>query len=208
MADDKPNLEDFTTTAEAKEWSPSPETQEEVLEVLDGIIPTNLRPSDQMLEKYYDRGFQLYKAGRYKAALSYFRILTNIKHTHPKYLMAAGACHHMMKEYSTAMEYYTLAAMIDEENPIPQYHIAGCMIKIEQPIGALVALTMGIERCSKSPRYNAIGDRMKMMAARLDKELREKQAAGIPFINPEPEQEAAHPESGQQANNPEPEEQA
>ncbi|MCE5318284.1 MAG: SycD/LcrH family type III secretion system chaperone [Parachlamydia sp.] len=185
-SEDEPVLEELVTEYESKSWQPPPETQDQILEVLEGVIPTNMRPSDQMLEKYYDRGHQLYKAGRYKAALSYFKVLTSVKPTHPKYLMAAAACHHMMKEYSTAMDYYTLAAMIDEENPIPQYHLAGCMIKMEQPIGALVALTMGIERCSSSPRYNSLGDRMKMMVARLDKELKEKQAAGLPFIiNPE-----------------------
>lgn len=182
--DETPVLEEFIIESDEPRWQPSPETQEQILEVLEGVIPTNMRPSDQMLEKYYDRGHQLYKAGRYKAAMSYFKVLTNIKPQNAKYLMATGACHHMLKEYSTAMDYYTFAAIMDDQNPVPQYHIAGCMIKMEQPIGALVALTLGIERCTL-PRYNSIRDRMKMMMDRLDRELKEKQAAGLPFINPE-----------------------
>lgn len=190
--DETPSLEEFITESETSDWKPSPETQEQILGVLDGVIPTNMRPSELMLEKYYDRGHQLYKAGRYKAAMSYFKVLTNIKPQNAKYLMATGACHHMLKEYSAAMDYYTFAAIMDDQNPIPQYHLAGCMIKMEQPIGALVALTLGIERCNL-PRYNSMRDRMKMMMDRLDRELKEKQAAGIPFIAPETENATENP---------------
>lgn len=184
MGDELPAFEEFESeTADTQRWQPSPEIQDQILEGLKGVFPLKLRPSDLVLEQHYDKGHQLYKAGRYKAALIYFRMLMMINPKNPKYLLATAACLHMQKDYFNAVDYYGMAAILDDKNPIPQYHMAGCMIKLEQPIGAMIALEMGLLRCD-SPRYKGLKERMQMMIARLDKELLEKKAAGLPYMTP------------------------
>lgn len=176
---DLPQLEEFVIlSADTKRWKPSPDVEDEVLEALRGAMPTKLRPSDQQIELYYEKAHNLYKSGHYKEALSYFHILVLANAKHPKYHMALGACYHQLKEYEKAIDCYTISAMLDDQNPIPQYHMAACMVKLDQPFAALVALEMGYPRCDSSSRFKGLKDRMKMMKERLHKELEEKKAQG------------------------------
>lgn len=182
-SEDPPQIEEWEVfTADTTRWKPSTEIEDQVLETLTGVLPLELRASDQTLEQFYERGYQLYKTGQYKAALPHFQMLNMVNPRHPKYLMAAAACNQMMKEYHAAVGFYTLAAILDDQNPYPQYYLAGCLIKLEEPLQALVALEMGVNRCADFPHFQSLKDRMQMMMDRLHHELEEKKAAGTLFI--------------------------
>lgn len=183
--DETPNFEEFDSLFAPKErWKPSPEIEHQVYATLKDVLPLKLRPSDKDLEQFYDRGYQLYKTGQYKAALPYFKILNMVNPRNPKYLMAAAACSQMMKEYHAAVGYYTLAAILDDQNPYPQYHMADCLIKLEEPFQALIALEMGVNRCDEMAEFKGLKNRMELMMARLHKELEEKKAAGEILLKP------------------------
>jgi type III secretion system low calcium response chaperone LcrH/SycD len=194
MTDDAPNLDEYEVlTSDTKRWRPPPEIEDLALQVMKGIVPLKLRLTDQMIEQAYDRGHQLYKTGQYKEALSFFHLLSILNPKHPKYLMGIAACHHMRKEYEEAHHYYNMAAMFDEENPIPIYHMADCLIKMDDPLNALIALEVGLPRCDSSPRFATLKDRMKMMMQQLDGVLREKQSKGeltLPSMDEEEEEPA------------------
>src|SRR5262249_55436431 len=100
--EEMPILEDFQVFSDTTRWRPSPDIEDAAIELLRGVIPLKLRPTDQQIEKYYEKAYNLYKAGRYKEALPFFHILTMVNAKHPKYHMALGACYHMLKEYKTA----------------------------------------------------------------------------------------------------------
>ncbi len=178
--DERPELTHFQVAPER--WKPEPEVEDQILETVKDILPLKLRPSDRDLEKFYDLAYQLYKSGQYKSALPYFKMLNVIHPKHPKYVMAAAACCQMLKDYEPAIALYSIAAILDPQNPMPQYYIAGCSIKLKETFGALIALEMGVLRCT-TPQYQAIKDRMEMMMTNLHRELEEKKAAGLPLFN-------------------------
>lgn len=170
-----PNLDEIDVfAATTKRWRPNPATEAQVDALLKDSVPLKLRASDKTFEEFYERGFQLYKTGKFKQALSHFQILITAHPKHPKYLMAAAAANQMLKQYAAAVGLYTLAAILDEHNPYPLYYLTSCLIKIEEPLQALINLEMGIERCEKLPHLQGLKDRMKMMAEQLHKELAAK----------------------------------
>ena len=174
-----PDLEDFQAAVDTTRWRPSPDIENAAIEVMRDVIPLEIRPTEQNFEKFYEKGYNLYKTGHYKEAIPYFEMLSIVNPKQPKYFMALGASYQMLKEYEKAVDFYALCAMLDEYNPIPQYHMAGCMIKMDAPFGALVALEVGYPRCDSSPKYKGLKDRMMMMMERLRKELEEKKAQGL-----------------------------
>lgn len=188
-------------SSDTTRWKPSPDIEDACIDLLKDIMPLKLRPTDLMIEKYYEKGYNQYKAGRYKQAVPFFQMLTVLNPKQTKYVMALAACFHMLKEYEEAITYYTLAAMFDDLNPLPQYHMAGCLIKLDQPLGAMIALEMGIQRSEGKARFKAICDRMKMMKESLHKELMEKKEQGFEGYF-HPENENAPTENTPTENNP------
>lgn len=144
-----------------------------------GILPKDaLGMDDQMLEAIYGQAYRLYNTGKYAESGQIFRLLVMVNSMEPKYSMGLAACFHMLKEYKNAIDTYTLSSIIDPENPIPQYHISDCYIKLEDELSAIVALKMAIKRAGKDPQFQTLVDRAKMTIESLKKSLKNKQAEG------------------------------
>jgi type III secretion system low calcium response chaperone LcrH/SycD len=158
---------------EKKRWKASQEIEDECLEILGKVLPTTLRASPARLEQFYDHGYMLYKFGRYNEAHPYFHMLTLADPENGKYLMASAACYHMLKDYASAIQLYSMTMFFEPDNPLPLYHMADCYIKIFQAFNALISLEMAIEKCV-NPKFHSLKDRMKMMVNRLGNELKEK----------------------------------
>lgn len=163
--------------SKTKKWKATPDIEELCLATLGDALHLKRRASDQRLEEFYQHGYLLYKAGHYEKAKSYFNMLMVGNPQEPKYVMAAAACGHMIKEYSFAISLYVLASILDMENPIPLYYAADCYIKALDPMGAAVALQMAIDRCVE-PKLAALKKRMAVMLERVEKELVEKREQG------------------------------
>lgn len=181
MREEKPELESFGKPL-SKKWHASPQLEEEALQLIQGILPLTLRASDARLEECYEKGYNLYKAGRYKDALPYFEILTVAHFKEPRYLMALAATKHMLKAYEAAAQGYSLCSMLDPDNPMPQFHLADCCLQTKNPVAAYVALQMAQSRCKKNPKYKALQDRVEMMIESLKKEFDENKAKGVKYF--------------------------
>jgi type III secretion system low calcium response chaperone LcrH/SycD len=185
QAGERPEIEAMALDEGAKKrWKASPETEDQVLALLKGVLPIRLRANDKRLEEFYQHGYLFYVTGRYKIAKPYFQMLCFGRPDNTKYQMAVAACSHMLKQYPEAISFYTMILYFDTDNPMPLYHIADCYLKMFQPFGALIALDMAIKKCT-NPKHQKLKDRMTLMVSQLEKELKERQEAGAKsFIGP------------------------
>ncbi len=176
---EKPELETGEGKPEEK-WQPSPEIRLAAEECVAGFFPLELRPSPAKIEEFYQIACNLYKSGKYKEALPFFELLGVSNAKDYRYLIAIAACYHMLKSYKDAAPAYTIASVLDPDNPYPQYHLADCFIRMHEPVGAYVALEMAITRCKKNPRkYKGLMDRVNAILNKLKKEFEAKAAQGI-----------------------------
>ena len=71
------------------------------------------------LENIYSQAYRLYNTGKYSEATHLFRLLILLNAMEPKYTLGLAACSHMLKDYNTAIQLYTLSSTLDPQNPIP-----------------------------------------------------------------------------------------
>lgn len=156
----------------APRWQPSKEIQEKALIEAKRMIPNGTLASDEQLEQFYDMGYKLYQAGKYKDAKLYFNLLTLAHVKEPRYMLARAACEHMLKEYYNALASYCIAGMLDPTTPVPHYHSVDCYLKTENLVGACVALKMTIKRCGEDPRFNIIKGRSTALLSKVMEDLK------------------------------------
>jgi type III secretion system low calcium response chaperone LcrH/SycD len=181
MQKDKPNLEELVDDR-VPPLKFNNETKELAFMVAEGSLSPSMMASEAQLEEFYERGCNLYNTGSYKGALPYFNLLNVSNPKDPRFLMAIAACYHMLKDYKKASEMYSFCIMVDTQrkSPYPCYHLSDCLMKLEEPLGAMIYLTMALERCN-GPKFQALKDRVSMMITSLDKELLERKAQGLPL---------------------------
>ncbi len=140
-----------------------------------GHMPKDiLNLSEREVEGFYAQAYNLYQTGRYKDAIQIFRLLIMLNAYEAKYALGLAACLHMMKEYKSAVESYTLCCILDSENPIPYYHMSDCFLEMKDPYSAIVALDMAVKRAGNKPEFQMLKDRSKMTMSSLQKEIKEK----------------------------------
>jgi type III secretion system low calcium response chaperone LcrH/SycD len=115
--------------------------------------------SDQAIEGIYGQAYRLYNTGKYKDASQLFRLLITLNPTEPKYTLGLAACFHMMKEYSTAAEVYTIGGVLDPQSPIPHYHASDCYLQMDDKISAIIALEMAVKRAGERAEFQQLKDR-------------------------------------------------
>lgn len=144
----------------------------------DGMAPkTALQLSDDVMEGIYAHAYNMYNRGLYQEASHIFRLLIILDATEPKYLMGLAACLHMQKQYESATAMYMLCSATDPDNPLPPYHAADCLIKVEAWTEAIIALEQAVKEAGKQEQYRVLVERAQLMIESLrpesEKELHE-----------------------------------
>jgi type III secretion system low calcium response chaperone LcrH/SycD len=127
--------------------------------------------TDAMIEGIYGQAYRLYNTGKFKDANQLFRLLIMINPVEPKYVMGLAACFHMLKEYKSAVDTYTIVNVVDPNNPIPLYHASDCYMQMGDPASALIALEMAVKRAGERPEFKTLKDRALLTISGLKKEF-------------------------------------
>ena len=142
-----------------------------------GVMPKDiLGMSDAMVEGLYAQAYRLYNTGKYKEASQLFRILMMVNVMEPKYAMGFAACFHMMKEYKSAAEAYTVCSVMDPDNPVPHFHASDCFLQLNDPLAAIIELDMAVQRASLRPEFHTLKDRALLMIESIKKDMSEKES--------------------------------
>ncbi|KAF3362291.1 Type III secretion specific chlamydia chaperone 2 [Chlamydiales bacterium STE3] len=173
--------------------SPEDRAQQEALlsEVVDEgkLLKDVLNVSDDTIEYLYSQAYRLYKTGKYKDSSRYFHILYMLNGLDLRFTMGIAACHHMQKEYQKAVEWYFVCAALDENSPLPYYHISDCFLKMEENLSALIALKMLEARITDEPQFAQIKEKSMRMIAKLSEEMEDHRIAEQLKIEKEPAQQ-------------------
>lgn len=129
--------------------------------------------TDPVVEGIYAQAYRLYNTGRYKDSIQLFRLLVSLAPTEEKFILGLGACFHLLKEYSDAVDTYTLCAALNPHNPIPLYHISDCLVQMNDPVSAKVTLELAIKAAGGKPEYATLKDRALLTLDSLNARVKE-----------------------------------
>jgi type III secretion system low calcium response chaperone LcrH/SycD len=156
----------------------SPDRQVYIKQVLTKLVDNNafvkeaFGISDQMMETCYANAYNLFKAGKYQEAIKFFDALREIDFKNPRYSLALGACYHYLKDYDAAAGNYYICKEIDVFNPIPCFYLYDCLLKLNQPLFAVNALSEVIARCGDDPAYQSIKEKALLEQDNLKQQLK------------------------------------
>lgn len=139
---------------------------EEMVNQLEGPEPSlKLDLSQDAIKALYTLAYVKYQQGKYEDAKQCFRFLTLLDSFDSRYWTGLAACHHKLKNYQQAIEYYSVVALQDHTNPYIPFHAAECYFANNQPEKGLLALSSAIANAEKSPSHQSLLAQLKLMQA-------------------------------------------
>ena len=106
--------------------------------------------SRDTLESVYTLGHRFYKQGRYAEAMKVFGFLVIHDHLERRFLNAFASSLQMLRDYESAIRYYTLAATLDLTDPTPLLHVSECLIAQGRKADACDVLDLVMDQSSET----------------------------------------------------------
>ena len=129
------------------------------------------------MEALYAQGYYFYSQAKYKEALPLFKGLTVYNSVDKKGWLGAAGCYEMLKQYEHAIACYSVAAILDVNDPIPPLHALDCYIAAKNYPKALACLEAVILLSSKKREYANIKKRAEFLRDALQKTMTESKTA-------------------------------
>lgn len=123
--------------------------------------------TEEHMNAVYALAHNLYQHGEYDRAETLFQFLCYYNHLERKYPMGLAACRHMQRNYSGAVEAYAVAALLDVDDPRPQFHAAECFLARGDAAMAGIALEAAIETCDEQPTWQSLRTRAATLQVQL-----------------------------------------
>ena len=112
--------------------------------------------SEETLNALYAMAHTLYGNGKYQEAKQCFHFLTILNANERKFWMGLAACYQMLKDYSSAIQFYSLAAVQDATDPYVHVHAADCYYALGEKDQALQALDSAQCAAAVSEKHNQL----------------------------------------------------
>lgn len=109
--------------------------------------------TDEEMEAAYANGYNLFQAGNYEKAEGFFEFLATFDRLNKKYWMALGACRFNKKDHDGSLAAYSIAAMIDVEDPGLLLKIAQCRLAMGEKDTAVGVLEAAVELAENKPEH-------------------------------------------------------
>jgi len=117
----------------------------------------NIEPlNDDSLNSLYCIGYNLYRNGKYTDARDFFRFLSIIKADDRRYWLGLGACCQMMKNYPTALESYSVAAILNPNDPYVHFYAAECTYHSGDIPKAIATLESALTVAAQSDTHSTL----------------------------------------------------
>lgn len=96
--------------------------------------------SPASVEVLYAAAHAYYKNGQYEQACHFFRFLTLKAPEQPRNWKGLAASHQLLKNYETAIDYWGVAALMDEKDYTTHLQAAHCFLALDDKKQAFQAL--------------------------------------------------------------------
>ncbi len=123
--------------------------QQQIVDIL-GLSEGEISPLSQDQEhSLYERAFDLYERQDYRSAAPLFTqlVLTNPFEVH--YWRGLASAKQMTHDYMAAVHAWGLVALLEEDDPLPHFHAAECLLHVEEVEDAQKAIHAALERCDE-----------------------------------------------------------
>jgi type III secretion system low calcium response chaperone LcrH/SycD len=117
------------------------------------VMQKALKITNDEMEDIYREAYQAYHADQFEAASALFRWLSLFNPFVLKYWMGFAASSQLLKKYEEALKAYSVAAVLDPENPYPHFHAFECYQSLENEMEASKALEDAYRVASKESKY-------------------------------------------------------
>jgi type III secretion system low calcium response chaperone LcrH/SycD len=119
--------------------------QQQVAEIL-GLSDQEVSPIPLDQEhSFYSAAFGLYEKGDYRRSAYLFTQLVLTDPFSEYYWKGLASAKQMAREYQAAVHAWSMVALIDENNPLPHFHAAECLLSMEEKEEALKAFDAALE---------------------------------------------------------------
>lgn len=111
----------------------------------------NLSRSD--LEVMYAIAYKQYQHGNYERAAASFELLASFSSDERRFWMGLASSLQMLKEYSKAIDCYSVAAVQNPSDPYAHWHAASCYLATGNKKKGLEVLESAIATAEQHPKY-------------------------------------------------------
>lgn len=139
-----------------------------------GVLKDAHNISDKEMEAIYSVGYNLYESGKYDDGLKVFKFLCFFDHLEKKYWLGLGAVNQMLKKYNDAVNAYSMAAMLDIDDPAPAMHAADCLLLTGNKEKAESALNFVLEMTPDEEKTAAYRKRAEAVLGLMEKDKKKE----------------------------------
>jgi type III secretion system low calcium response chaperone LcrH/SycD len=119
-----------------------------------GVMHELVDLSKEQMDSLYAVAFNLYQTNRMKEAEQVFQMLVLCDHLNVKYQIGLGATRQAQGNYAEAAETYSMATLIDAEEPKLAFHSGECHLALGDLARAEAGFTGTLIRCEGRSEYN------------------------------------------------------
>lgn len=115
------------------------------------------------MEGFYSVAYNAYNAGNFDQAHKIFQFLCYFDHLEPKYWMGLGATRQMLKNFSGAVDAFSLAGILNLNDPRAPFQAAHCHIALKNRDAAISGFTATVEFSSDKPEWASLKSQAQAM---------------------------------------------
>ncbi len=109
------------------------------------ILDKEYTLSETEKEGLYALAFDAYTCENYSEGIKIFKYLTTTSSLTAKYWKGLASCLQLTQQLQEALNCWSMAALLDEHDPMPHFHAAQCFIALNNSEDALKAITVAQE---------------------------------------------------------------
>jgi type III secretion system low calcium response chaperone LcrH/SycD len=137
---------------------------------------------DNFMEYLYTCAYSMFQSGKYNEARELFLLLMKLNPGESKYAFSLGCCYKKQEKWHDAAIVFIGCYYREGHNPIPLYHAADCMIKLNSKRAAIMALEQALDSSrvyeslhheKKLHEHEAMRKRAELLIKSLSKDLEE-----------------------------------
>lgn len=156
------------------------EDKSKYVKALTTIFETGIPPqqalgfSDEFIEMLYAYAYKLFQSGKFEQASTAYKYLMVLCPFDVRHPMALAATYYKMKKYDFALSNYIVATFLAPQSPMPFYHGADCLMKMDDPARAAYMLGIVLEKAGDNPEYAALKQRAALTLLQLEKQQKQE----------------------------------
>lgn len=144
-----------------------------------GVMHELVDLSKDQMESLYAVAFNLYQSNRMDEAEQVFKMLVLCDHLCVKYQIGLGATRQAKGEYALAAETYSMATLIDAEEPKLAFHSGECHLALGDLTRAEAGFTGTLLRCEGREEYTDLATKAQGLLKIVKKRQAKQEQADV-----------------------------